>query len=127
MIIRYVSGGLSLILLLMVMVDTPRLCSEGDTACSMFVFNLAVNLLPAVPLFLFSLATSLLRQEVVLLWFKFAVPWTAASMLAILAAPRYASDWMFPIEKGTVAMFFMAIFVIVSIVIIARGYWSRRV
>ena len=47
-------------------------------------------------------------------------------MVLIFLAPEYSGDWMYPVEKGTVAFFTSIIFVIASIVIIVRKYYGSR-
>lgn len=97
------------------------LCSDNKS-CVDILHALFLLLLPVPPAFLFSLITYPMREEIYVSWFRFARWWTPISMVAIFLAPEYSNDWMFPIEKGTVAVFFMAVFCIVSIVIIARRY-----
>jgi len=47
-------------------------------------------------------------------------------MLAILIAPEYSSDWMYSIEKGTVAFATSALFALVSLIIIIARWASLR-
>lgn len=75
---------------------------------------------PFVPLFIFSLITYFLREEVYRAWWQFARVATPVSMLLIALAPSYSHDWMFPIEKGSVAVFTSLIFSVISIVVIVR-------
>jgi len=78
-----------------------------------------------IPLFFLSLITYWMRNEVYEAWFRFARWWIPLSMLAIFIAPEYSSDWMYRIEKGSVAFITSALFVAISTIIIltvqARG------
>lgn len=79
-----------------------------------------------IPLFLFSLITYRMREEVYQTWFRFVRWWIPLSMLLIFLAPEYSNDWMYPIEKGSIALLTSAIFCVVSLVIIAAKYISLR-
>ncbi len=102
------------------------LCAPGYTKCSVFFDSVATIFVPIIPLFLFSLVAFWMRDIVYQTWFRFARVWVPVSMLAIFMAPEYASDWMYPIEKGTVALFMCALFVIISLIIIVRAWWRGR-
>ena len=103
------------------------LCSSDSySECASTLEGLAETLLPVFPVMIFSLVTYLLRIDVYTAWFKF-VRWAIPlSLLLILIAPQYDSDWMFPIDKGTVAFAASAIFFVVSLVIILLKYFSTR-
>ena len=122
-----VTGILSVVLVTLNFIGTFRLCGAKDYGSCMDVFyNIIINLFPIIPLFIFSLITYKMREEVYQTWWKFARVWIPASMLAILIAPSYANNWMFPIEKGNVAAFFSLVFVVSSILIIASRYYSLK-
>ena len=79
-----------------------------------------------IPLFLFSLITYKMREEVYQAWFRFVCWWIPLSVLLIFIAPEYSHDWLYPIEKGSVALLTSAIFLIVSLLIIVAKYISLR-
>lgn len=79
-----------------------------------------------IPLFLLSLITYKMRDEVYRAWVCFAYAWVPLSMLAIFLAPEYSTDWMYPVVKGTVAFFTSLLFVIISLVLIAYKYAASR-
>ena len=79
-----------------------------------------------IPLFLFSLITYKMREEVYQAWFRFVRWWIPLSVLLIFIAPEYSHDWLYPIEKGSVALLTSAIFLIVSLLIIVAKYISLR-
>lgn len=84
--------------------------------------SLAAIFFPFFPLFLFSLITYKMREEVFQSWFRFARIYIPASIALILLAPSYSSNWMFPYDKGRAAFLFSSLFIIISIVkiILAR-------
>ena len=94
--------------------------------CAAASDRFAEALLPVVPLFIFSLITYWPRNEIYESWFRFARWWIPLSMLAILIAPEYSSDWMYSIEKGTVAFATSALFALVSLIIIIARWASLR-
>ena len=103
------------------------LCSSDSySECALTLEGLAETLLPVFPVMIFSLVTYLLRMDVYTTWFKF-VRWAIPlSLVLILIAPQYDSDWMFPMDKGTVAFAASAIFSVVSLVIILLKYFSTQ-
>jgi hypothetical protein len=80
--------------------------------------SLAFIFFPMLLLLIFSLITYKMREDVFQTWWKFSRVWMPLSMLAILIAPSYSSNWMIPIEKGTVAFFSSMIYIITSLVIV---------
>ncbi|OGG40588.1 hypothetical protein A2118_03155 [Candidatus Kaiserbacteria bacterium GWA2_50_9] len=85
-----------------------------------------MNFFPVIPLFVLSLITYKMRDEVYRAWLRFAQVWVPLSMLFIFLAPEYTSDWMFPVVKGTVAFFSSLLFLIISLIIIAWKYFTTR-
>ena|SRR3989338_810052 len=88
------------------------------SSCSQLSSEVAEILIPIIPAIIFLLLIYQMRDIVYQAWFKFARIWIPLSMLAILVAPEYSTNVVNPIEKGTVAIFFSGIFIVVSIVII---------
>lgn len=80
--------------------------------------SMAAIFFPLFPLFIFSLITYKMREEVLEIWWKFARIWIPVSMLAILIAPSYTHNWILPIVKGTVAFASVVLFVIISLALI---------
>ncbi len=79
-----------------------------------------------IPLFIFSFVTYRMREEIYQAWFRFTRWWIPLSMLAIFIAPEYSNDWLYPIEKGGVALAVIVVFCTVSILIIGVKYASIR-
>ena len=94
-------------------------CPSINTPCTDLVYDAIVNLLIFIPLFLFSLITYKMRDEVYRAWLRFAYVWIPLSMILIFLAPQYSTDWMYPVEKGTVAFLTSLLFVTISLFVIA--------
>ena len=88
--------------------------------------SMAAIFLPFLPLFVFSLITYFLREEIFQSWWRFTRIAIPASIVLILLAPSYSSDWMLPIEKGTVAFFTSLIFVFISVIVIVRAHKQKK-
>lgn len=106
--------------------ENTGICNLVNASCVFFFDPIAENLLPIIPLFLLSLITYKMRDEVYRAWIRFAYVWIPLSMFLILIAPEYSADWMFPIVKGTVAFFSSLLFVIISLIIIVWKYFAMR-
>lgn len=121
-----ISGVISAILIVLSYVGIFKLCGIGYSQCAdtlddwISVFSIIIFT------FLFSLITYWMKNEVFTAWFRFTRVWVPLSMVAIFLAPSYASDWMFPIEKGTVLFIANILFVSISLIIIARAWWRGR-
>jgi len=86
------------------------ICSRSHDDSVAFVF------FPTITLFIFSLITYPMQDKIFQSWWRFARIWVPLSMLVILISPSYSHNFIFPIEKGTVAFFSSALFVIISLV-----------
>lgn len=119
------SGIISVILVILNFIGTYRLCgSRGYGSCMDIFYDAIVNFLPIIPLFIFSLITYKMRDEIFQAWWKFSRVWIPLSMIAILISPSYG-NWMIPIEKGTVAFFSSIVFCIISLIIIIRQSFKK--
>ena len=97
-----------------------------ESGCPFVMSDIKFILFPIIPLFIFSLITYKMQEEVFQFWWKFARVWIPLSMLGILLSPSYSSNWMFPIEKGNVALFSMILFAIVSVSMIAYKHFELK-
>ncbi|MHB0865686.1 MAG: hypothetical protein ACYC1Y_02190 [Minisyncoccota bacterium] len=91
-------------------------------------YSAIINFLPILPLFLFSLITYKMRDEVYRAWLRFASVWIPLSMLGILLAPEYSEQFlpMFPVVKGTVAFFSSLLFFTISLFIVVWKFFVVR-
>ena len=82
-----------------------------------------------LPLFLFSLITYFLRQEIARAWAYLALGWTLLSMILIYLAPEYGSGGFGPsisFDKGFYAFVLMIFFSVISLLVIIFGYIILR-
>lgn len=93
-------------------------CPSINIPCTDLVYDAIVNLLIFIPLFLFSLITYKMRDEVYRAWLRFAYVWVPFSIVLIFLSPQYSTDWMYPVEKGTVAFLTSALFATISLILI---------
>ncbi|MDO8492742.1 MAG: hypothetical protein Q7S34_03830 [bacterium] len=103
-----------------------RLCGDSWRKCMDLNYSADLMFLPIIPLFLFALITYKMRDEAYHAWLRFSYAWVPLSMLLIFIAPDYSHDWLYPIDKGSIAFVMSAIFCVVSLVIIAVKYISLR-
>ena len=120
-----ISALISFPLLLVGVIGNYSLCNNNGI-CINIANQFFLHFLPFIPVFLISFLTLFLREEIFHTWFKFARIWIPLSMLAILLAPEYSHDWMFPIEKGTVAFTVSLLFIIISLAIIINKQFFTR-
>lgn len=118
------SGLTSLGLFFWEYIGNFNLCGgEKWGTCVDVLSDIEIVIFPIVPLFLFSLFTYKMREESFQAWWKLARVWIPASMLAIIIAPSYASSWLFPIEKGNVAVFLsLGFFIASALLLISNRY-----
>ncbi len=78
-----------------------------------------IDLLRFFPiLFILSLVTYKLRDEIFRMWIRFAQWFLAISVALILIAPNTSTDWMFPNDKGRISFFLSILFFLISLIII---------
>lgn len=112
-----IGGGIAILEYLGTYVACDYFIANGHKGnCPFILSDIEAIFLPLFPLFLFSLITYKMREEVFQSWFRFARVYIPASMLLILLAPSYSSNWMFPYDKGRAAFLFSSLFIIISIV-----------
>ena len=119
------SGVIFILLVIIGSVGTYNLCNSNGQ-CINVLHNFFLHFLPFSVLFIFALITYWMREEIYRAWFKFARWWIPLSMILILISPEYSHDWMYRIEKGTVAFATSLLFVIVSLIIIITKLASSR-
>lgn len=119
----FASGAATAILIVLNWIGTFKLCGGTEYGqCMDIVYSTIVNFIPIILFFLFSLITYWIRGDIYQAWFRFARWWIPLSMILILISPEYSHDWMYPIEKGSVAFLTSVIFAIISTLIIILKY-----
>lgn len=98
----------------------------GD--CPFMLANIEYLLMPILFFLPLAFITYFMREEIYKAWFRFARWWIPLSIALIFLSPEYSSDWILPIEKGSVALTTSILFVCISIIVIALKYWrlNRR-
>ena len=119
--VLFVSGIVSVVLISINFVGTYRMCSDVFE-CTEILSSGILVLFPIIPLFLLSLITYKMREEIFQDWWRFARIFIPLAMFLILITPAYTHNWMFPVVKGTVAVFLSSLFVIISFVRIILAY-----
>jgi len=127
-ILFIVSGVSTVILLVLNWVGTFRLCGGQEYGqCMDLIYAAIINFLPIIPLFLFSIITYKMHDEVYQAWLRFSFVWIPLSMVLIFLSPEYSADWMYPVVKGTVAFFSSLLFIVVSLAVITwKSVATRR-
>lgn len=124
--ILFFSGVISVILIVFNMIGTFNLCGGHEYGiCMDIIYDGMMVLFPTIPLLIFSLITYKMRDEVWQSWWKFSRIWIPFSMFAILISPS-TGNWMIPIEKGSVALFSMILFAIISVSMIAYKHFQLK-
>ena len=118
-----VSGVISLTVSIINYIGVYKICLN-IFECTEILFGVMMILFPVVSLFIFSLITFKMHEEVFRSWWRFSRIWIPLSMIAIFVSPSNTSNWMFPVEKGSVAFFLSVIFVIVSACIIVYRHYK---
>ena len=95
-----------------------KLCpSYSYSSCSQFFSFFGETIFIFIPLFLLSLITYKMRDNIFQTWFKFARIWVPLTIILVLLSPEYGNA-LLPVEKGTVSFFMSALFLIISLIII---------
>ena len=111
------SGIVTLVLLAIGTFGTYKICNNSEI-CINILHYFFLYFLPFLPLFILALITYKMRDEVYRAWLRFSYVWVPLSMLLILLAPEYTTDWMYPVVKGTVAFFSSILYLVISLVLI---------
>ena len=121
-----VSGIISVTLVALNHIGTYEIC-RNKFECTEILYTIMLALFPIILLFIFSLITYKMREEVFAAWWKFARVFIPLSVFAVLIAPSYSNNSFFPIdEKGSVLLYFCLNFVISSVLIIFLKYGSLK-
>ncbi len=93
---------------------------------NLLIRTIALSLLPFLPLFLLSLITYKMKDEVFTAWISFAKWWVPLSMFAILITPvDDGGSWSIPL-KGPVALLTTGLFFVISLIIICWKHFALR-
>lgn len=87
----------------------------------MIAYMLAISM----PIFIFSLVTYYMKDDVFLLWRKFTIQYLVIYLLIIAIAP-WQHDPFFPVEKELMVMVLGSIYSLVSIILITYKSFTLR-
>lgn len=84
------------------------------------LFFLSLSLLTVSPFLFF------IRDEIFLKWLRFAIVWFIVTAIFIILAPEYSGGWGANLNptKESVSIWMGSLFVIISLVFIAREKWK---
>lgn len=116
--------GVLVFVLLIVFLPSPYHCGTYEKLCDS-LGNFALFLLIAPPLFLFSLVTYKMRDEVYQAWWRLTRWWIPISMLLVLITPEDNGAFM-QINRGFVAFLMSGLFSILSIAIILSAFVASQ-
>jgi hypothetical protein len=86
-------------------------------SASTFIENISIWIDLLLPLFLLSLITYKMSDEVYRAWFRFVRWWVPATIVLVLLSPSYGHG-LIPVDKGRVSLLLSGLFLLISLVII---------
>ena len=116
--ILWFSGLLSLIFVVSDYVGTYKLCGSYYTGnCPIILHNSFIFILPIIPIFILSLITYWMNENVFRAWIRLTYFWIPLSILVVILTPETTGS-IFNIDKGFVSLVSSGLFVIISLLII---------
>jgi len=126
----FVSVFGALILLIWDYIGNVTLCSLSGVTnydCLGYLANVEMILLPILPMAILSLFTYKFRKEVFHAWIRFAKWWIPISLILTILTPATTGSSFVPFfGRGHVAIAMSALFLIISLIIIAWKYATTR-
>lgn len=102
------------------------ICGPENYACTDALDPIAQTLSIFFPVFLLSVITYFMRDDVYRTWFRFTRWWVSLSVLATLIIPT-TRDWLYPLaSKAGVAFLSVIFFFLISLVLIAYKHFATR-
>ncbi len=124
-----ITGLITCLLIVVNFIGTYPLCHNEAGQCVDNIFNSFVFLETLVPVFIFSLVTFFMRQEIYQTWIKVALGWLVISIILIAVTQDQPAAGFGPqisFGKGDVALLTSALSVIISLAAIAWGWSASR-
>lgn len=135
-IVLLVSGIMGGGLIILEPITTSQICTfihgSNSINCVDNIFNTAMIFYIFPFVFLFSLITYFLREEIFRSWIKFTYVWVPLSMFLVFIIPGGGGNGAFPslIDKQLVAILMSGLFSIISLIIVIWGivkfYWFKK-
>jgi hypothetical protein len=131
-IILLISGIIGGGLILLEPITTSQMCNfiyrthnpnSVHIGCLDYIFNTAMVFYIFPFVFLFSLVTYFLKDEIFHIWVKFTYVWIPLSMFLVLIIPGGGGNGAFPslIDNQFVAILMSGLFAIISLIIVIFG------
>lgn len=125
--ILIISGLIGGGLLLLEPVKTSTICGIGSTACIDAVFSMSTLLFVFPFVFLFSLITYKMRDEVSRAWITFTKWWVPAQILLVAFTPESSGGYFVVLlDKQFAAIILSGLFLTISLFLIIYKYFSTR-
>ena len=116
------SGIASIILLGINYLGTDNFCGI-NRGCIETLANTLRILFVLIPLFILSLITYKMRDEIFHSWLTFTYLWIPLTLIGTLLAPEYSPS-LIPITKGVVSFLMSALFLLISLILILVKHFS---
>ena len=119
-----ISGLISITIITINYLGTYAICNSNRD-CAHLLTNIIWILYIFVPLFLLSLITYKMQDEIFHKWLKFVYIWVPLTIILVLISPEYGNS-LFPIEKDSVSFFMSVLFLLISIILILSNHFSLK-
>jgi hypothetical protein len=122
-----ISGVVTAALFLSNWIGTFKLCGGIEYGqCMDITYAAIINFVPVIGVFVISLVTFWMSDQIYRTWFKFARWSVPLSMFLILITPEYGGGLFNPIQKGSVAFALTILFFVISLIIILIKFIRLR-
>ena len=117
----------SLFFIIFILFQQHANCSFIQRSCSDLLGMYSEIIFIFIPVFIFSLFTYKMKDDVYNIWIKFVYIWIPLTIIMSFITPEYGKGgFLFPIERGGVSYFLSLLFFIISIIIISVKYFSAK-
>lgn len=123
--ILMVGFGGSLSFLVCIFSTNLGLCDQYNGSCVRMLDSASEAFQIFIIVFLFSLVTYKLHNEIFESWVKFAKWWVLGTLILVLIAPAHDPS-LLPITKEIVSLFSTGAFTIISLILVATKFFTVR-
>ena len=124
-ILLFISFIASIILVLIPIYGTYTLCNNNESCVSLLYYFFFYGMF-FLPLFILSLITYKLRDEVFKTWLHFVYWWVPLSVFLVFITPDSNPSILPIVTKGPVALLMSFLFLIISLIIIIIRFFTSR-
>lgn len=115
----------SILFFLFIYSQDNGLCGQYAWDCGHSFDLVGLMFLVFLPLFLISLLTYKLRDEIFSAWFTFVKWWVPLTIVLVLLAPASDSS-LLPIDKGRVSLFMNGLLLLISLIVITYKHSTLK-